>query len=166
MRRSLPYLRGVLLGLATLGVLMLILRWSNPPGSSEGVGRFTTPEACLDTFRDARADGNASVYLRCLGEPLRSQTRRKYRDEQEMGLAIREEMKLVKSWAVKDRPDPQATQGTALVEQVYPSGVRELRLQLERTGEGWLITSIENGKERPASLPYGTAVGEEPEGKK
>jgi len=149
----------------TLGILVFVLRWSNQPGSSEGAGRFTTPEACLDAFRDAKSDGNAAGYLRCLGEPLRSQTRRKYRDEQELGLAIREDMKVVKTWAVKERPDGQAKKGIALVEEVCATGIREVRLQLERPGEGWLIMAIERDKERPASLPYGTAVGAEPEGK-
>ncbi len=165
MRQSSPYFRAALLGLGTLGILVLILRWSGLPWSSEGAARFSTPEACLEAFRDAQCDGNATRYLRCLGEPLRSQTRRKYRDEKELGAAIREEVKQVKSWAVKERPDGQATKGAAVVEEVRVSGIRELRLQLERTGEGWLIVAMEYGKERPASLPYGTVVGAEPEGK-
>jgi hypothetical protein len=165
MRKTSSYLRAALLGIVTIGILALIVRWCTPSGPSEGAANFTTPEACLDAYRDAKADGNAAVYLRCLGEPLRSETRRLYRDDQEMGLAIRKEMKEVKSWAVKERPDAQAEKGTAIVEEVRASGIREVRLQLLRTRDGWLIVAIESGKQRPATVPYGTAVGEEPEGK-
>src|SRR5207244_3157307 len=117
MTKSSPYIRAALLGLVTVAILVLILRWANPFGSSGGAARFTTPEACLDAFRDAKAAGNAAAYLRCLREPLRSETRRKYRDEQEMSEAIREEMKDVKSWAVQERPDGQAAKGTTTVEE-------------------------------------------------
>lgn len=159
------YLRATILGFVTISILVLILRWSNLSKYSEGAGRFTTSEACLDAFRDAKSAGNAAAYLRCLGEPLRSETRENYRDEQEMGLAIREEVKGVKSWGVKERPDSEAKKGTAIIEEVYASGVREFRLEMERAGEGWLIVAIESGKKRPASLPYGTVVGKEPEEK-
>ncbi len=163
MRQSSSSLRAAFLGLVSLGLLVVIYRWSNLPGSS-GAVRFDTPEACLNAFRDAKAAGNAEGYLRCLGEPLRSQTRRHFHDEQELGQALRDEMKVVKSWTVKERPESQAMKGMALVEEVSSSGVRELRMQLERTGDGWRIVALEQGKERPASLPYGTAVGKEPAG--
>lgn len=165
MTKPSPYLRAVLLGFVTLGILALILVWSRRLGTSESDARFPTPEACLDAFRDAKGDGNAALYLRCLGEPLRSQTRRKYPDEQEMSRTLREEMQVVKSWGVKERPDSQARRGTVLVEEVRASGIRDLSFQLERTGDGWLIVAIEAGKERPASVPYGTVVGQEPQGK-
>jgi hypothetical protein len=166
MKKPSSYLRAVLLAFVTVGLLALIVRWSSPSGSSAGADRFPTPEACLDAFRDAKSDGNAAVYLRCLAEPLRSETRRKYRDEQELGLAIWTATKDVKSWAIKERPDAHAEKGTAIVEEVCASGIREVRLQLLRTGEGWRIVAIESDKERPASLPYGTTVGEEPQSKK
>ena len=83
-----------------------------------------------------------------------------------MGLVLRAEMKDVKSWAVRQRPDGQSKTGTATVEEVCKSGVRELHLQMEESSEGWLIVAIERMKERPASVPYGTAVGAEPEAKK
>jgi hypothetical protein len=166
MSKASSYLRAALLGLATLGVVAVIVRWYSPSGSSAGAAPFTTPEACLDAFRDAKSEGNAAAFLRCLDEPLRSEMRRKYGDERELGLAIRKEMKEVKSWAVKERPEARAEKGAALVEEVCASRIREVRVQLRRTGEGWLIAAIESGEERPASVPYGTAVGEEPEGKK
>jgi hypothetical protein len=165
MKQSPPYRRVVLVGLVTVGVLLLILYLSRSSGSVDGNASFATPDACLDAFRDARAEGDAGGYLRCLAEPLRSETRRKYANDVELGLAIRAEMKDVKSWAVTARPDIQSTNGTAIVEEVCASGVREVRLQLERSSDGWKIMAIDKGKERPASMPYGTTVGAEPDGK-
>jgi hypothetical protein len=150
----------------TVAILLLILYWTKSSGSADGSAPFATPEACLDAFRDARADGNGTAYLRCLAEPLRSETRGKYANEQELGLAIQSEMLGVKSWVVKDRPDSQSSKGTAMVEEGTASSIREMRLQLERSSDGWRIAAIEKVKERPASMPYGTVVGQEPGEKK
>ena len=82
MRSSSPYRRAALLGVVTVGILVLILRWSNPSGTSGGSAPFTTPEACLEAFRDAKSEGNAR-WPSLLGEPVRSKIRGKYANEQD-----------------------------------------------------------------------------------
>jgi hypothetical protein len=157
--------RAALLVLVTVAGLIVILRWSggsNAPGGGSG---FATPAACLDAYRDAVQEGDAAAYLLCLGEPLRSETRRHHLGDAELAEALRRQMRGVKSWVVSESPEERGDRASAIVEEVRSSGVRAVRFQLARSGAGWLIVGIDRGDERAAGIPYGTRVGNEAETK-
>jgi hypothetical protein len=160
-----PRTRAALLVLVTVAGVLVVLRWSGGPQAPAGSSGFSTPAACLDAYREAVQEGDAAAYLRCLGEPLRTEMRRKHAEDGELGEVLRREMRGVKSWVVSDRPTEQGDRASAVVEEVRSSGVREVRFRLERSGVGWLIVGIERGDERAAGIPYGTRVGEEAAGK-
>ena len=68
--------RAAFLVLVTVAALVAVLRWSGGPDAPGGSTGFATPAACRDAYRDAVQEADAAAYLRCLGEPLRAETRR------------------------------------------------------------------------------------------
>jgi hypothetical protein len=156
MHRAARRRRLLVLGGLTLAILMVVLAWSRKP---KGSG-YATPDACLAAFRDATLDGDAVRYRSCLGEPLRSETQRRYADDAALIAALREGTRGVKHWVEASRPDEQGDRAFALVEEVRVTGQRRLEVYLERSGAGWLIVRVEKGEERPAAVRYGTPAGE------
>ena len=157
--------RAAIVGLLAAGAVVAVLWWQGGSGAPADGSGFATPALCLDAYRDAVQEGDAAGYLRCLGEPLRGEARGKNPDDRDLGETLRREMRGVKSWVVTDRPEAQGDRASAVVEEVRPSGVRNVRFRLERTGAGWLIVGIDRGDERAAGIRYGTPVGTEVEGK-
>jgi hypothetical protein len=155
-----------LLVLATVGLLIGIVRWSGQPRPPAGHTVYATAEACLAGYRAAIQDGEAGGYLRCLGEPLRSEARRQHPNDRDLREALRREWQDVKGWALYDRPEELGDQAFATVEEVRASCVRELRFHLQRSGGVWLIVAIDKVRERSPSIPYGTRTGNEPESKR
>ena len=137
-----------------LGLLAAAVWWSqrSKPG-------FPNPEDCLEAYREACLAGDAEKYLSCLSEPLRSEQARAGAGQ--LGKQLRQGMAGVTGWATQSL----AVEGSAAraeVEEVRRTGTRQLRFRLERSGSGWLIAGVEASPERPAAVPYGTRVGEEP----
>ena len=148
-RRRLVLLLVVGLGLAALLVY-------GPPRRPTG---FATPADCLDAYRDASKDGDMARYLRCLGEPLRSEQQRTLDSD-----ALRRRLEDVKGWT-RLEPVIQELSAYVDVDQVRTSGTARVRFHLQRVdqGQGWLIVRVDAPKEVPAPVPYGTHVSEVPD---
>lgn len=150
-------LRAVLVLVVALGLVALAVRWS------AGRRGFATPADCLEAYGAACLAGDVAGYLSCLGEPLRSETRQCFADDQELAEWLRQTMKDVKSWT--QLLAPVAGSGAEVdVDEVRASGTRRLRFHLEHSGQGWLIVGIEQPRAVPTAVPYGTHISKVPEG--
>ncbi len=141
----------------TCAVLGGVLVWSLQSGPT----RCRTPAECLEAYREACRAGDAARYRRCLGEPLRSQVRQTYPDDDALAEALRREARGVKGWVEVGPPDEEGGRAVANVEEVREMGQRRLRFFLEDSRAGWLIVRVEKGAEQKPEVPYGTQVGEE-----
>ena len=155
-------LRGVAILVAALGVLAAALYWSS---RRAGPG-YATPLACLDAYREACLAGDVDAYLRCLAEPLRSETAERFPDRAELAALLRRETAELKGWAAVEVEAAPPRDGAALVDvdQVRPDGLRRVRFHLTRSAGGWLITAIDPPRDVPADIPYGTHISETPAG--
>jgi hypothetical protein len=141
----------------TCVVLVGAIAWSLRPRSTV----CRTPAECLEAYHEARRAGDAVRYRRCLGEPLQSQVRKTYPDDEALAESLRLEGRGIKGWADVGAPDEQGGRAIATVEEVRETGQRRLRFYLEHSPEGWLIVRIERGAEQAPDVRYGTRAGEE-----
>jgi hypothetical protein len=146
-----------LLPIALMCAVAGALAWSLRPRP----GGCGTPAECLATYREACQAGDAERYLRCLGEPLRSQVGHTYPGDDALAEALRREARRVKGWVEVGPPDETGGRAIANVEVVRETGQSRLRVYLERSQEGWLIVRVEKGAEQMPDVRYGTRVGEE-----
>jgi hypothetical protein len=148
-----------LVTIAAIGVLGLAcwLAASRPTATG-----FAAPTDCLEAYRDACQNGDVSQYFACLGEPLRSQMRKRNAMDEQLAAALRTEMKTVNSWV--ELPDSVQTGSTARirVETEGPRGIRRTSFDLEKTRAGWLIVTIGPPQEVSAPIRFGTHVGDSP----
>src|SRR5262249_19092944 len=82
----------------TLAVLALAVIWARHQK------RVPTPAECLDAYYEAGRGGDGGRYLRCLAEPLRSQTSGRWKDPQGLAASLRETMKDIKAWVQHGEP--------------------------------------------------------------
>jgi hypothetical protein len=148
--------RILLFAALALALLAAAIFW--PSGRKPG---FATPDACLEAYRDAYLAGDLDRYLSCLGEPLRSE---KQRAAGQLAEELRQESDGVSSWVRHETTIDGAT-AQVEVEEVRRRGNRRVRFHFERFDDGWLIVGIHPSPQKPAAIPYGTRVGEEPSGK-
>jgi hypothetical protein len=120
-----------------------------------------TPAECLDAYRTACQAADAAGYRQCLGEPLRSEVRQSYPDDEGLAEALRRETRGINGWVEVGLQDEQGGRAIATVEEVRESGQRRQRLYLERSQDGWLVVRVEKGAEQTPAVRYGTRVGEE-----
>jgi hypothetical protein len=146
-------LPAVMAGAALAGALT----WSLVPGRI--VGR--SPDACLEAYREACRAGDAVKYRRCLGEPLLSQMRQAYPDDEALADALRRDSRGIKGWMELGAPNEYGDEAVANIEEVRESGQRRLRIFLEHSQKGWLIVRVDKGPEQNPDFRYGTRVGEE-----
>jgi hypothetical protein len=116
---------------------------------------FPTPAACVAAYCDACCAGDVAAYLRCLGEPLRSDERHAAPDM--LAERLRREARPVKGWAQAGEELAGDT-ATVLIDEVRPTGTSRVRFGLRRDTGGWRIVAVAAGPERPAAVPYGTHV--------
>jgi hypothetical protein len=153
MRQAIGRRSAILVGGITIAVLAgALIRPHRPTWPTD----HATPDDCLAAFRDASLDGDAARYRRCLAGPLRAETDRLHGDDATLASALREARLGVKHWVESCRTEETPERVVALIDEVRPTGQRQLRVQLERLSTGWFITAIERGPERPAPVRYGT----------
>jgi len=147
------WLRATILVGLTFGLLAMALYWTR---TRQHLG-FATPADCVDAYINASKDGDVAKYLECLGEPLSSEKRRVTSQDLQRG------MEGVGTYArIGDNPVIKDSMASVDVEKVRRTGTTPVKFRLENSGKGWLIVGIEEGKEVPSAIRYGTRVGEEP----
>lgn len=145
MKASRPGGRAAALAGLTLAVLAPIVWWAwdrEPPG-------FATPAECLDASCNAAKDGKAELYLACLAEPLRSETRRRFQDREQLAEHLRLRMQDVTGWVLELRPEDGGAETVVELVEVRESVRRRTRFHLARTMRGWLITNFSQPIEEP-----------------
>jgi hypothetical protein len=145
-------LRVVFLVALTCTVLALVLR------AARGPRGFATATDCLDAYREARANGDVESYWKCLGEPLRSETLRRFPDAQALADYLRQDMKEIKNWVELDGSNVEDRTAFVEIEEVRQAGKRCTRFHLEHSSDGWLIVGIEPRGEKALAIPYGTHI--------
>ena len=144
--------RAITSSIVTIALLALVLFWSKIPSG------FSTPADCVEAVGTASKQGQAERYLQCLAEPLRSETRQKYADLNELATALRRQMQDVKSWTQILEGSSEDSLAHVDVDLVRPAGTTRVRFRLERSSRGWLITNITPPEEIPSPIPYGVHV--------
>jgi hypothetical protein len=127
-----------------------------PRRTTTATAGVDTPAQCLDDYYDSLQSGDVDKYLRCLGEPYRTDVGQRSFE------AARRDAKDVKSLV---QQADAADIGSSLwvdVEEVRAVGVRRLRYHLRHDDRGWVITAIDPPREVPATVRYGTPVSDEP----
>jgi hypothetical protein len=142
--------------LVVLALLAGVIYWSARPRG------FSTPGQCVEAYRDALAAGDQSRYMSCLAPPLRTQMQEEPEERfQANALRFKEH---IKGWRQSVESEQDST-AAVLVNEVSVLGTVQRRYRLERSGSGWLIAAIEQGKEVPTPVPYGTHISKVPEDK-
>jgi len=114
-----------------------------------------TPTECLEDYYESLKSGDIDKYLRCLGEPYRSDVGRRFFEA-----ACRDAKDLK---GIVQRADPTES-GSALrvnVEEVRAAGVRRLRYHLRQEGGSWVIVAVDPPHETSPPIRYGTPVGDD-----
>jgi hypothetical protein len=138
----------------------LAVVWLSP--RPQPAPRFAAPDDCVAAYADACKDGDATAYLDCLAEPLRSQSRQQAPDAAKLAEQLRASMAEVKSWTQVGPAEVEGATAHVEVDEVRAGGTRRIRFRLERGAAGWRIAGIGAPQDVPAPVRYGTPVGEGP----
>lgn len=124
-------------------------RRSSPSGAA-------TAAECLDAYYESLKSGDVDKYLRCLGEPYRTEEGRRFFED-----ACRE-VKDVKNLVQIAGPVENGSSRWVDVDEVRAAGVRRRRYHLRQNEGRWVIVAIDPPRDTPAPIRYGTPVGDEP----
>ncbi|HEY7328124.1 MAG TPA: hypothetical protein VH592_10810 [Gemmataceae bacterium] len=115
-----------------------------------------TPEECVENYYESLKSGDVDRYLRCLGEPYRSEAGQRFFD------AACRDAKDVKGVVQRAGSDESGSTLWMDVEEVRAAGIRRLRYHLRQDDRVWVIVSIDPPRETTSPVRYGTPVGDEP----
>jgi hypothetical protein len=125
------------------------------PGQTTRLGA-ATPAECLNNYYASLKNGDNDKYLRCLGEPYRTDIGRSVFD------AACRDVRDVKGVAQREGPSEGGVPQWVDVEEIRAAGVRRLRYHLRQDGGNWVITAIDPPRETISPVRYGTPVSDEP----
>jgi hypothetical protein len=134
----------------SLGLMSGILIWV--PGKTG----FVTPHDCLCSYYETCQRGEPAGFLDCLGEPLRSETERRWAGTQAAAETLRNQA--VKNWVLDGSWVTIGKAAQAEVEETRINNIQRVRFRLEHSEKGWRIIEITLLEERRPTIPYGTDV--------
>src|SRR5579875_3348553 len=143
-----PYRMLVLLAVVLM-VLAAVRFWPWRPARTGAA----TPMQCLDNYYESLKNGDVDKYLRCLGEPYRTEGGQRFFD------AACREAKDIKGMAQRAGPTEGGTSLWVDVEEVRAAGIRRLRYHLRQDSGNWVIVAIDPPRESTSPIRYGTPVG-------
>lgn len=142
----------VLILLAVVLIALAGVRFWPSPTATAGAA---TPAECIENYYESLKSGDVEKYLRCLGEPYRTDAGQRFFD------AACRDAKNLKGLVQRTGPVENGSQSVE-AEEVRAAGVRRLRYHLRQEDRGWVIVAIDRLRETTSPIRYGTPVGDEP----
>ena len=143
----------VLILLAVVLIALAGVRfWSWNPATAGAV----TPAECVENYYESLKSGDVDKYMRCLGEPYRTEAGQRFFD------AACRDVKDVKGVVQRAGTADGVSPMWVDVEEVRASGIRRLRYHLRQADRAWVIVAIDSPRETISPVRYGTPVGDEP----
>ncbi|HEV3203593.1 MAG TPA: hypothetical protein VGY77_04385, partial [Gemmataceae bacterium] len=124
-----PKRKPILIALVlSLGLITGILIWV--PGKTG----FATPHDCLCSYYETCQCGEPAGFLDCLGEPLRSETERRWAGTQGAAETLRSQA--VKNWVLDGSWVTVGKAAHAEVEEIRAANIQRVRFRLEQSRKG------------------------------